>query len=123
MSVLATSDFYGASTYYRIPKGAGTADAARLQGVINEAEEQFCEKFAVVPADITGSIKEALKFYTFALWLKTETVQTTPLGTGAKNRLKEADNLFDKERYVTAYNRACKMMNRQDLILRLIFNY
>ena len=123
MSVLTTADFYGVSSFYRIPQGAGSSDAARLTGVIQEAEAQFCERFGYVPTQITGDIKEALKFYTFALWLKVDVLQKTPLGTGAKNRLKEADNIFDKPRYITAFNRCCSLIGRTDLKMKPIFNY
>lgn len=123
MSVLATTDFYNVTDFYRIPKGAGSSDSARLEGVIKEAEAQFCERFGYTAIQITGDVKEALKFYTFALWLRTNHVQKTPLGTGAKNRLKEADNVFDQGRYVTAFNRCCSLIGREDIRMKPIFNY
>ncbi len=123
MSILTPSDFYTTTEYYHIPTGSGTNDAARLSGVISESEFDFCELFEIIPVDITGDKLTALKYFTFAFWLHSETIRKTAAGVGAKNRLKQATDYFDRLRYVKSYNKCCLLMDRQDLKLLPIFNF
>lgn len=121
--ILQVSDFVNTSGFYRIPPPTGGADTADLEGVIAEGENEFCETFNVLPADILGDKIEALKYFTFAFWLRMQAVRKTPSGAGAKVNFTQSQNHVDTVKRVQAYNRACSIMGDSTKKLHGIFNY
>lgn len=122
--ILQVSDFIETTEFYRIPNLQGrAADTADLEGVIAQGERKFCETFAVTPTQITGDAVEALKFFTFALWLRMQATRKTSAGAGAKVNFTQSQNFIDEPRRYEAYNQACTIMGRNDLKMLKILNH
>lgn len=121
--ILQASDFTDTSSFYRIPMPLGVSDAADLDGCIAEGEKEFCETFNVAPADIADDALEALKYFTFAFWLRMQGLRKTAAGAGAKINFTQSQNYVDTARRYQAYNRACSLMGREDKKMFKIINY
>lgn len=116
MALLSVSDFSEASKLYRIPAPIGANDTAELEGVIDFAEGTFLVLFGTdsetVAADETQL--EALKYFTFAQWLRLEMAMRTPIGAGAVQELTQARNSFDDVKFREAWNTSCRLMGDED---------
>lgn len=109
--------------FYRIPAPVGQQDVADIEGCISEGQNHFCEVFGVKESDITGSSVEALKYFTFAFWLRMQATRRTPSGAGAKVNFTQSQNYVDEPRRYQAYNRACHIMGRDELKMFKILNH
>lgn len=121
--ILSIEDFVSTNQFYRIPAPTGAADTADIEGCISEAENEFMEVFGVTEMDIIDERLEALKYFTFAFWLRVQATRKTPAGAGAKINFTQSQNYIDEPRRYKAYNRACSIMGRPDLKIHKIFNY
>jgi len=113
--ILKPSDFYTSDKLYRIPQAVGASQQSELLAAIAEAEYYFLKTFDINPVDITAEQMEALKYYTFAVWLNLQITAKTASGQGAVNNLKEARNELDRQRLKAAYNHCAEIMDCEKL--------
>lgn len=118
--ILTLDDFVETTEFYRIPRPTGAYDTADLLGIISEGEKEFMETFELT--EISGTAIEALKYYTFALWLRMQAARKTAAGAGAKINFTQSENHMDWVRRYQAYNMACEMMGRRDKKMLKILN-
>ena len=119
-TILTPADFADAEKYYYIPirmdivsDKAAEKDIKRLLGVIEFSQEKFCSFFGITETQIeTLQKQEALKYFTFAEWLKSEYVSKTPQGTGSKPQLVKGTPTYDIQKYVNSMNFAIRTMNK-----------
>ena len=116
------SDYSETSEFYRIPAPIGAGDTAELTGLINFAEMRFTRIFGSVDFTKPSNL-EALKYFVFSQWCATIPIKKTPVAPSAKPRYNQAENVYDVERFLNAYNTACELMNRKDLRLIQNFNF
>lgn len=123
MARTVITDYTGASDIYRIPHPTGAAETAEIEAAIAEGERSFADTFGIAPASVSGDELLALKCYCYCVWLKQNWVKRTAQGAGAKVRFNQADNVFDAERYMTAYNRCCVLLGQPNKKLKNILNF
>ena len=116
------SDYSETSEFYRIPAPIGAGDTAELTGLINFAEMRFTRIFGSVDFDISSNL-EALKYFVFSQLCAAMPIKKTPVAPSAKPRYNQAENVYDVERFLKAYNTACELMNRKDFRLIQNFNF
>lgn len=121
--ILTVSDFVNTNKFYRIPAPVGESDRLDIEAAIAESENQFIETFSVRAIDIVDERIEALKYFTFAFWLRWQATRKTQSGAGAKVNFTQSQNYVDEPRRYQAYNRACTIMGRKDLKMFKIINY
>lgn len=113
--ILQETDFYNSDKLYRIPQAVADSQKRELLAAIAEAEYYFLKTFDIVPADITAEQTEALKYYTFAIWLNLQVTTKTASGQGAANNFKEASREQDRQRLKAAYNHCAEIMDCEKL--------
>lgn len=118
--ITQVSDYIDTAEFYRIPCPVGGQEKADLEAAIAEGERLFSDTFGVEP---DGGNVEAVKFFVFAFWLKSQVLRKTSAGASARLNFTQSANEYDQTRRVVAYNRACVMMKRDDLKLHKIFNH
>lgn len=118
MTIVA--DYIDTNEFYRIPKPIGESERLDIEAAIAEGERSFYDTFGIAPNDDN---LEAVKFFVFAFWLRIQSLRKTSAGASAKLNFTQSQNYADQTRRVTAYNRACEMMQRKDLKLIKIINY
>ena len=116
------SDYTETDKFYRIPVPIGAGDTTELLGILNFAETKFEETFGTTDFNVPANV-EALKYFSFAIWLSEIPIKKTPVAATSKPRYNQAENIYDRERFEKAYNTACFLMNRKDLRLMSNFNF
>ena len=113
--ILQPSDFYTSDKLYRVPQAVGASQAKRAPCRYRGSRVLFLKTFDIDPVDITAEQTEALKYYTFAIWLNLQITAKTASGQGAVNNLKEARNEQDRQRLKAAYNHCADIMDCEKL--------
>ena len=112
--ILTPTDFIDVNAYYRIPDMKLDAQKKPLLGVINYSEVKFLMLYDLAVTDITDStdLKEALKYFTFAEWLRSQMLEKTVNGASVqKTQVKGTPN-FDITRETESRNMAIKLINK-----------
>ena len=124
MALLSVDDLTTIAKMYRIPAPVGENDTAELEAVIDGSQAYFLETFSVTEEEVSESddCMEALKHWTFAQWLRWEMAMRTPIGVGAVQNLTEAQPKFDDVKFRQAWNRACSLMGRDDVMIVPLLN-
>jgi len=128
-TILDFEDFKDSTKYYFIPVRFDENDD-RLKGLLALAESEFCSFFKIKEIEIDNEEKkEALKYFTFSVWQKSEFSQKTMQGTGVLPALVKGETMYDAQKEIYCVNFAIRTMNnflpkeKQKSELKPILNY
>ena len=112
--ILTPADFINVDKYYNIPDLKIDAQKKPLIGVINYSEVKFLMQYSLSVSEINESadLLEALKYFTFAEWLRTQMLEKTANGASVqKTQVKGVPN-FDITREMNSRNMAINLINK-----------
>lgn len=114
-NILALTDFINQPKFYGIPdlRADRPSDANKLNASIDFAERKFLSEYNLTSAVVSASndLKEALKYYTFAEWLRAEWLLRTPSGASVEKTQIKGTPKYDLTREVQAKNMAIDLIN------------
>lgn len=112
-TILSTADFIDVAKYYGIPALRYPPELTRLTGTIDFSETKFLKVYGLTAATVSASndLKEALKYFTFAEWLRSEWLAKTPSGASVQKELIKGTPKYDLTREVEARNMAISIIN------------
>lgn len=111
MSVLSTTDFIDVDQYYGIPNLRFDSQVNPLTSCINFSQVKFLQEYSLTEAELVDEIKEALKYYTFAEWLRAEWLKKTPSGASVQKKQLKGQPVYDITREVEARNMCIRILN------------
>jgi len=112
-TILSTTDFIDKAEFYGIPDLRFPKQIARLTSTINFAETKFLIHYSLTTAEINAKseLKEALKYFTFASWLRLEWLEKTPSGASVEREQTKGQPKYDLTREVEALNTCTDLVN------------
>lgn len=113
-TILSISDFNNVEAYYCIPDVRFDEQKLPLNGVINYAEVKFLLEYNLSFVEVQGDsdLKEALKYFTFAEWLRSQMLEKTTNGASVQKQQVKGNPVFDITREVESRNMAIKLINK-----------
>lgn len=112
-TILSTTDFIDVAEYYCIPSLKFPHDINRLNGCIKHSEAKFLKEYGYTSAQVSAEndLKEALKYFTFAEWLRSEWLEKTVNGASVRKEQVKGVPSYDLTREVEARNTAIDLIN------------
>lgn len=112
-TILGTTDFIDVAEYFCIPSLRFPHDINRLNGCIKHSEAKFIFKYGFTVKEISDSntLKDALKYFTFAEWLRSEWLEKTGNGASVQKEQVKGQPKYDLTREVEARNTAIDLIN------------
>jgi hypothetical protein len=112
--ILTTADFTDVDAYYNIPDLKLDTQKKPLKGIINFAEIKFLIDYNLAVTEITSStdLKEALKYFTFAEWLRSQMLEKTVNGASVQKTQVKGTPQFDITREINSRNMAIRLINK-----------
>lgn len=112
-TILAQTDFIDKAKYYGIPALRSAPELTRLNSCIDFSQAKFILLYCLTEAQISASadLKEALKYFTFAEWIRSEWLAKTPVGASVQKEQVRGIPKYDVTREVEARNMAIDIIN------------
>lgn len=112
--ILTTADFIDVDAFYCIPDMKLDTQKKPLKGIINYSEIRFLSDYELSVVEITASsdLKEALKYYTFAEWLRAQMLEKTANGASVQKTQVKGSPQFDITREMNSRNMAIDLINK-----------
>ncbi len=112
-TILTQTDFIDKAKYYGIPALKFAPELLRLNSCIDFSQAKFIRVYNLTEAAIIASeeLKEALKYFTFAEWIRSEWLAKTPVGASVQKEQVRGIPKYDTTREIEARNMAIDIIN------------
>ena len=113
-NILSSTDFVEVEKLYYIPTLKNYPErVVILNGVIDVSQLQFLKQYALTVAEVTASteLKEALKYFTFAKWIRTQWLEATQVGASVRKEQIKGVPTYDSTREVDSLNMCIDIVN------------
>lgn len=112
-TILTQTDFIDKAKYYGIPALKFAPELLRLNSCIDFSQSKFIRMYNLTEAEISASneLKEALKYFTFAEWIRSEWLAKTPVGASVQKKQDRGIPKYDTTREIEARNMAIDIIN------------